>query len=414
VNKQLLAIFFTILVNLIGFGIIIPLLPLYAQSMGASPLAIGSLFMAYSVSQMVASPVLGAWSDRWGRRPVLLLSLLGTAVSFAMLALARNIGMLFAARIVDGLSGGNIPTARAYISDITGPRERARSFAWLGAAFGLGFIVGPAMGGALSAFGFAAPAWVAAGLAAVGAAMAWFWLSETVHRAPAEGRSGWHALPAFLRRSPLGTVLAVDWSYWVSAAAYQTTFALFAAQRFGLGVREIGYLLSFAGAVGAVVQLTLVGPAVRRLGERRALAAGLFIASAAFAAIAVVNRVWLLATLVLPASVGTGLASPSLMSLISRTAAPDEQGTVQGVAGTLESLGRAVGPVWGNGLLGLYGEGPALSSVAALLTAAGFVMLSRRGRAVDEMLRSQTFEALSPGPPARLVLHEEGTARESR
>jgi MFS transporter, DHA1 family, tetracycline resistance protein len=391
-NRQLLAIFFTILINLIGFGIIIPLLPLYAQSMGASPLVIGSLFMAYSLSQMLASPVLGAWSDRWGRRPVLLLSILGTVVSFVMLALAHNVVMLFASRIVDGLSGGNIPTARAYISDITEPRDRARSFAWLGAAFGLGFVVGPAMGGALSTLGFAAPAWAAAGLAAAAAAMAWFWLPETVHRAPAEGRSGWAAVPRFLRRSPLGTVLAVDWAYWLAAAAYQTTFALFAAQRFGLGVREIGYLLSFAGAVGAVVQLTLVGPAVRRLGERRALAAGLFIAGAAFAAIAVVDRIWLLVVLILPASIGTGLASPSLMSLISRAARPGEQGAVQGVAGTLESLGRAVGPVWGNGLLGLYGEGPALGSVAAVLMAAGWVMVSRRGQRVDDAMRASAID----------------------
>jgi len=387
VNRQLLAIFFTILVNLIGFGIIIPLLPLYAQSMGASPLVIGGLFMAYSVCQMLASPVLGAWSDRWGRRPVLLLSILGTVLSFAMLALAHSVTMLFASRIVDGLSGGNIPTARAYISDITEPRDRARSFAWLGAAFGLGFIIGPAMGGALSTLGFAAPAWVAAGLALVAAAMAWFWLPETVHRAPAEARAGWAALPSFLRRSPLGTILAVDWGYWFAAAAYQTTFALFSAQRFGLGVREIGYLLSFAGAVGAAVQLTLVGPVVRRLGERRALAMGLLIAGAAFATIAVVPRVWMLVALILPASIGTGLAAPSLMSLVSRSAAPEEQGAVQGAAATLESLGRAVGPLWGNGLLGMYGEGPALGSVAALLVAGGWVMLSRRGQSLDAALR---------------------------
>lgn len=401
VNRQLLAIFLTILVNLIGFGIIIPLLPFYAQSMGATPLAIGAIFMAYSVSQMVASPVLGAWSDRWGRRPVLLLSILGTAVSFVVLALARNVAMLFVARIIDGLSGGNIPTARAYISDITEPRDRARSLAWLGAAFGIGFIVGPAMGGALSTFGFAAPAWTAAGLAAGAAAMSWFWLPETVHRASAAARSGWRAVPALMRRAPMVTLLAVDWGYWLSTAAYQTTFALFAAQRFGLGVRQIGYLLALAGALGVVVQLGLVGGAVRRLGERRALAVGLLIAGGAFAGIAAVQRLWLLPVLMIPAAVGTGLAGPTLMSLISRAAAPGEQGAVQGAAGTLESLGRAVGPVWGNGLLGAYGEGPALGSVAGVLMFAGCVLFSRRGRTVDDALHlgAATAAAAPDSPP---------------
>jgi DHA1 family tetracycline resistance protein-like MFS transporter len=404
VNRQLLAIFLTILVNLIGFGIIIPLLPLYARSMGATPLIIGAIFMAYSVCQMVASPVLGAWSDRWGRRPVLLLSILGTALSFTMLALAHSVVMLFAARIVDGLSGGNISTARAYISDITEPRDRARSLAWLGAAFGIGFIVGPAMGGALSTFGFAAPAWTAAGLAGVAAAMSWFWLPETVHRATAAVKSGWRAVPHLLRRTPLVTVLAVDSGYWLSSAAYQTTFALFAAQRFGLGVREIGYLLALAGALAVIVQLGLVGGAVRRLGERHALAAGLLIAGVSFAGIAVVQRLWLLPVLMLPAALGTGLASPTLMSLISRAAAPEEQGAVQGVAGTLESLGRAVGPLWGNGLLGAYGEGPALGSVAAILVAAGCVLLSRRGQSVDDVLE------LQPANPTEATDSSRGTA----
>jgi DHA1 family tetracycline resistance protein-like MFS transporter len=146
VSRPLLVIFLTIFVNLVGFGIIIPLLPFYAQTFGASPLAIGLLFASFSVSQLLAAPILGELSDRWGRRPVLIISLIGTAVSFAMLAVAGSLAMLFAARIVDGLSGGNITTARAYIADITTEEDRARAFGILGAAFGLGFIVGPALG----------------------------------------------------------------------------------------------------------------------------------------------------------------------------------------------------------------------------------------------------------------------------
>ena len=148
--SPLVIIFLTVFVNLVGFGIIIPLLPFYAQTFGASPLVIGLLFASFSLSQLVAAPILGDLSDRWGRRPVLIFSLVGTVVSFVMLAVANSLFMLFAARIVDGLSGGNITTARAYIADITTEENRAKAFGLLGAAFGLGFIVGPGLGGAFS------------------------------------------------------------------------------------------------------------------------------------------------------------------------------------------------------------------------------------------------------------------------
>ena len=149
-SRPLFVLFVTILVNLIGFGIIIPLLPFYAEEFGASPVTIGLLFASFSLAQLIAAPILGEWSDRWGRRPVLILSLIGTAVSFTMLALATSLSMLFAARIVDGLSGGNITTARAYIADVSTEQDRAKAYGFLGAAFGLGFIIGPALGGAFS------------------------------------------------------------------------------------------------------------------------------------------------------------------------------------------------------------------------------------------------------------------------
>src|SRR5512145_3032685 len=182
-TRPLAVIFLTIFVNLVGFGIIIPLLPFYAVTFGASPLVVGLLFASFSLSQLIASPILGALSDRWGRRPVLIFSLLGTVVSFAMLAVAQSLAMLFAARIVDGLSGGNITTARAYIADVTAESDRARAYGMLGAAFGLGFILGPALGGAFSYISYTAPIWAAAVITLVATALAWFWLPETLHRA---------------------------------------------------------------------------------------------------------------------------------------------------------------------------------------------------------------------------------------
>jgi len=380
VSRPLLAIFLTILTNLIGFGIIIPLLPFYARALGASPLVIGFLFASYSACQLLAAPVLGGWSDRWGRRPVLLLSLLGTAVSFAMLALARDLATLFAARVVDGLSGGNISTARAYIADVTDEGERARAFGLVGAAFGAGFVMGPALGGALSRFGYAAPAWAAAGLTCVAIAVAWRYLPETSRRTRA-GASAWRDLPRVLHRPDLRGLLGVDFAYWATAAVYQTTFALFVSRRFGLDASHAGYLLSLWGALGVVVQLGLVGPVVRRWGERRTLGGGLVLAGLGFAGAAASHSLlgFLLSTV--PAAVGAGVSNPALVALISRTADASDQGRVQGVASTLESLGRVVGPVWGNGSLGLFGEGAAFGSAAAAMVLVGLVVLRPRGTA---------------------------------
>src|SRR5438046_1703007 len=226
-TRPLLVIFLTIFVNLIGFGIIIPLLPFYAETFGASPIMIGLLFAIYSICQLVAAPVLGDWSDRYGRRPVLIFSLLGTVVSFILLAMAHSLALLFVARIIDGLSGGNISTARAYVADVTEPKDRARAYGLIGAAFGLGFIFGPALSGVLVKISYTAPIWAAAGLTLLAAAVAWFWLPETVHRAQAGSGMPFRNLPELLRRPNLGRVLVIDFVYWFAFAIFQTTFALF-------------------------------------------------------------------------------------------------------------------------------------------------------------------------------------------
>src|SRR5215212_928316 len=224
VTRPLLIIFLTIFVNLVGFGIIIPLLPFYAETFGASPVVIGLLFASYSVCQLIAAPALGDLSDRYGRRPILVFSLAGTVVSFVMLAMAQSIAMLFAARIVDGLSGGNISTARAYVADITEPKDRARAYGILGAAFGLGFIFGPALSGLLARVSYTAPIWAAAGLTVIATAMAWFWLPETVHRAAAGTGMPFRNLAAMMKRPGLRRMLVIDFVYWFSFAIFQTTF----------------------------------------------------------------------------------------------------------------------------------------------------------------------------------------------
>ena len=254
VSRPLLVIFLTVFVNLVGFGIIIPLLPFYAETFGASPVVIGLLFAAFSLAQLVAAPVLGALSDRFGRRPVLIFSLIGTVVSFAMLAVAQSLAMLFAARVIDGLSGGNITIARAYIADVTEPDERAKAFGFLGAAFGLGFIVGPGLAGLFAHISYTAPIWAAAAVTVIATVMAWLWLPETVHRGSAVSVSPWRALPEVLGRPHLRPLLIADFVYWCSFAVCTTTFALFASRRFGFDVVRTGYVLAAFGLLGVIVQ----------------------------------------------------------------------------------------------------------------------------------------------------------------
>ena len=375
-SRPLIIIFLTVFVNLVGFGIIIPLLPFYAQTFGASPLVIGLLFASFSLSQLLATPALGVLSDRWGRRPVLIFSLLGTVVSFAMLALAQSLLMLFAARIIDGLSGGNITTARAYIADVTEPHERAKAYGMLGAAFGLGFIVGPALAGVFSHISYTAPIWAAAAVTVIATAMAWFWLPETVHRGSAATMSPWRALPDVFSRRQIRPLLMADFLYWASFSVCNTTFALFASRRFGFDVAQTGYVLAAFGFLGVIVQVGMVGPIVRALGVHRTFLLGLVIAGIGWAMVGMSHSLAVFLAALVPAGIGVGLCNAALITLVSHAASKEEQGKVQGAAGALESLGRTIGPVWGNGALQRFGEASPYASAAAAFIITCLVMLT--------------------------------------
>ena len=377
-SRPLLVIFLTVFVNLVGFGIIIPLLPFYAQTFGASPLVIGLLFASFSLSQLIATPALGALSDRWGRRPVLIFSLLGTVVSFVMLALAHTLAVLFIARIVDGLSGGNITTARAYIADVTEPHERAKAYGFLGAAFGLGFIVGPGLAGLFATISYTAPIWAAAVVTLMATAMAWLWLPETVHRSEGETVSPWRALPEVFGRRRLRPLLVADFLYWCSFSVCNTTFALFAFRRFNFDVTHTGYVLAAFGFLGVIVQVGMVAPLVRLLGVLRTFLLGLVIAAIGWGLVAVSYSVSMFLLALIPAGIGVGLCNAALITLVSHSASKDEQGKVQGAAGALESLGRTIGPVWGNGALQKFGEGSAYVSASAAFVMTALLMLTYR------------------------------------
>jgi DHA1 family tetracycline resistance protein-like MFS transporter len=370
VSRPLVVIFLTIFVNLVGFGIIVPLLPFYAETFGASPLAVGLLFAVFSLAQLLAAPVLGVLSDRYGRRPVLILSLAGTVVSFVMMANAQTLLMLFVARTVDGLSGGNISTARAYVADITEPQDRSRVYGMLGAAFGLGFILGPALSAIFARISYTAPIWAAAAITLVAMLLAIFWLPETVHRTAAGTGAPFRHLVGLMRRSNLRRVLAIDFVYWLSFAVFQTTFALFVARRFGFDAPQTGYFFAGFGLLGALVQVTLIRPVVGRLGDKGTFMVGLALAAAGLVAATLTDSVPLFALALVPLAFGIGFGHPTMSSMVSRAARGDEQGRVQGAASAVESLGRTIGPVWGSASLQRYGE------AAPYITAAVFLVMT--------------------------------------
>jgi MFS transporter, DHA1 family, tetracycline resistance protein len=365
-TRPLLVIFLTILVNLVGFGIIIPLLPFYAETFGASPLVVGLLFAVFSLCQLVAAPILGDLSDRYGRRPILIVSLFGTVVSFVMLALAHSLTMLFIARIVDGLSGGNISTARAYVADVTEPQDRARAFGLIGAAFGLGFILGPGISALLAPVSYTAPIWAAAAITLVATAMAWFWLPETVHRAHAGTGMPFRNMAALMGRPALRRVLLMDFSYWFAFAIFQTTFALFASARFGFDAARTALFFAAFAVLGALVQGVFIRRIVRQFGDKRTLMLGLVCAAFGLVAATLTHTVSFFAVSLIPLALGIGFGHPTMSSLISRAA---EQGRVQGAASAVESLGRTIGPVWGSASL-RFGE------ASPYISAAGFLIMT--------------------------------------
>lgn len=353
-RSPLLVIFITVFIDLIGFGIVIPVLPYYASEpgFGASPREIGLLFASYSVMQLFFAPVLGRLSDRYGRRPILLASLLGTSLGFFILGFATTLWMLFLGRIIDGISGGNISTAQAYIADVTTKEDRAKGMGLIGVAFGLGFVFGPAIGGIMSRWGIHVPFVFAGVLAFANAILLYFTLPETVTRdhpariSAARGR-GWKQLRAALRQPRLALVLGIFFLSIVAFSIMTTSFSLFLMFRLGYDAWDNGWIFAFVGVVSALIQGGLIGKLVKRFGEPPLVITGALLFSASLFATPFVGPVaGLLGILSIGAlsSIGNALMAPSLTSLASKSAGASEQGGVLGVTQSVASLARAVGP----------------------------------------------------------------------
>jgi multidrug resistance protein len=353
-RSPLLVIFITVFIDLIGFGIVIPVLPYYVEGtrFNATPRAVGLLFASYSVMQLLFTPILGRLSDKYGRRPVLFLSLLGTGLGFLMMGLATTLWMLFAGRIIDGITGGNISTAQAYIADVTTPENRAKGMGMIGAAFGLGFIFGPAIGGILSRWGINVPFLFAAAMAFANAVLLYFTLPETVtpdHPARASVTTGrWSQLLRALKQQRLAFLLAIYFLFVVAFSIMTSSFALFTMYRFGYDAHDTGWLFVFVGVIGAIIQGGLIGRLVRRFGESALVIAGSLLFAASLFIIPLTSpHTGLLMLLVVGATFATGnaLATPSLTGLASKSVGQGEQGGVLGVTQSVASLARTVGPL---------------------------------------------------------------------
>lgn len=339
-----------VLVDMVGFGIVLPLLPFFAEDLGASPLQVTLLIASYSAMQLAAAPLWGRISDRTGRRPLLVLGLFASAVSYLIFGLAGSLLLLFLSRMAAGAAGGTVAVAQAYVADTTTAAERARGMGLIGAAAGVGVMVGPAVGGFFSQWGLGAPGFVAAGLCAVNALAALLYLPETRSRG---GRTA-DAVPvatlkewaAAFTRFPLSVLVGVYFLAISSFAAMTAILALYLDRRFGLDARDMGYVFALAGFSTVVVRGFVLGPLVRRFGEPVAVRCGaLALASSFLGMILIPSPLWLGLAVPLYA-LGAGILFPTLASLVSQATDSASQGSILGGSQLVGGLGRVLGPVW--------------------------------------------------------------------
>jgi DHA1 family tetracycline resistance protein-like MFS transporter len=428
--KRILPIFVIVLIDLLGLTIIIPLLPLYAASFGASPLTIGALGATYPILQFVGAPLLGRLSDRYGRRPVLLVSQLGTLLGFILLGLADAMWLLFISRVIDGISGANISTAQAAISDSTTEENRTQGLGLVGAAFGLGFIIGPVIAFvalAVSGNDYHFPAYVAAGFSLISILLTYFWLEETLpkeKRGVDTGRASIsiQAMLAALKRPQVGALLTLVFMQQLAFGNLEQLLSLFTLNRIGLNASGNAVIFVFVGLVLVVVQGRLIGPWSRRLGDRRLVTMGLALLTlgllmAAFTPtepvpwysraeleaelggnentrslenpttqeIAVslpqegdtgwLGLIWFVVAMV-PAAIGGGVLQPSLNSLISRSVPQSEVGGMLGISSAFLSGANAVAPLIGGAIFQWLGA-PAPFLLSGVIMA-GLIFYARR------------------------------------
>lgn len=378
----------TLFLDLVGFGIIIPVLPFYATDFGASPQVVTLLSTAFSLAQFGASPVLGRISDRVGRRPVMLISIAGSCGSMLVLGFATSLWVVFAARVLAGLFTANISTAHAYVADRVAPARRAKYMGLMGSAIGLGFVFGPALGGLLSTPEHPElPFLVSGALAGVNWLMAFVWLPES-HRperrepapvplAPPRGRSRRAAIVQALWGTPLGWLVLVNLCFFVAFSSMESTYALLLEAVLGWGAQQTGAIFAFVGVVIVLTQGLLVGRLVGRVGERRTLLVGMTLLAAGLTVLGLMSSPWVAFVGTALLACGNGLTTPSINALVSRSSAAREQGFNMGLSSSAAALGRIGGPAGAGVLFERVGAGVPMLASAGMVVLAALVVLAR-------------------------------------
>ncbi len=382
-RAAIIFIFITVLIDVLAFGVIIPVLPHLVQQFAGGQISTAAYWVAvfgtmFSLIQFVCSPIQGALSDRFGRRPVILLSCLGLGLDFIFMALAPSLAWLFVGRMISAMTSASFTTANAYIADITKPEDRAKSFGMIGAAFGLGFVIGPLIGGLLGDIDLRLPFWFSAVLALINFGYGLCVLPESLPKERRSARFDWvHANPfgslKLLRSYPqIYGLVAVVFIANLAHYVYPSTFVLFADARYGWGQKQAGYVLACVGVLSVIVNAILVGKLVKRMGERRALLFGLSCGVVGFVIYGLAAKGWMF-LMGLPISALWAIAAPASQALITRQVGADVQGRIQGALSSLVSLGGVIGPALFAGSFG-YFVGPHapmhLPGVAFLIAAA--------------------------------------------
>ncbi len=360
-TKPLIIIFITVFIDLVGFGIVIPLLPYYAETapFNATPFEIGILFASYSLMQFIFSPILGSLSDKVGRRPILFFSIIGSGIGYIFIGFAFALWMVFVGRILAGITGGNLSAAQAYIADVTTKENRAKGMGLFGAAFGLGFIFGPAIGGILSRYGINIPFLFAAALSFVNAFLLYFILPESVkkdaYQTSSERKNRLVELFESLKDAQFGTLNAVYFFLVTSFSIMTYAFVLYTIERFGYNAEQNGYIFAFIGILAVIFQGGLFAKLAWRFGENPLMIIGCLMMAASLFAIPYVSPEvgGLVALLIVTGflAIGNSMASPAITSLVSKISNEAEQGKSLGVMQSGASLARAIGPAVGGVLL---------------------------------------------------------------
>lgn len=399
-----IAIFFTVMVDLLGFGIVLPLLPLYAREVSQNPSAwmawvngflnlqnpgafwAGVAFVSFSITQFLASPLLGRLSDLMGRKPVLWMTMAGSAMSYLLLGLSSDFEWILIARLLGGLMGGNISVAQAAMADLSPKKERSKAMGLIGAAFGLGFVLGPFLGGILSAstwgqhlasMGIQLPFMTSSLLSLIASLLVLTLMNETL---PPEARMGarqeekrGHALILALKRPGMAQILIISLLSMTGFAQMEGTYSLLAKDRFGLGAKEVGYLFGFVGLLIVIYQGGLVRLVSRFLRERTALIWGLGLMAIALPLLAFFPWKWPFVLIMIPLAWGSGMNNTASAALASQLTPPEDQGGLFGVINAMSGLGRILGPLLGTLLYAKWGYTLAYLIASALIATAGLV-----------------------------------------